>query len=81
MLAELRRRNAHSFLLVTSDYHSGRATRIFRAVAREVGYAPVMRTVTSPDESFRLDRWWRSREGQKTVLLEWTKTAAAVIGL
>lgn len=81
VLAELRRRNAHSFLLVTSDYHSARAARIFRAVARELSYTPQMRMVTAPDQEFRLDTWWRSREGQKTVLLEWTKSAAAAIGL
>jgi len=31
VLAELRRRNVRSFLLVTSDYHTARARRIFLA--------------------------------------------------
>ena len=37
ILRELRRRNVHSFLLVTSDYHSGRARRIFLATEQRDG--------------------------------------------
>jgi len=53
VLQELRRRNIHSFLLVTSDYHSARAARIFLAMERAMGYQPQMRVVTAPDEFFR----------------------------
>ena len=81
VLAELRRRDAHSFLLITSDYHSGRASRTFRGVAREIGYTPTMRTVAAPDKYFRASDWWRNREARKVVFLEWTKTAASAIGL
>jgi len=81
VLAELRRRNAQSLLLVTSDYHSGRAARTFRAVAREMGYTPRMRTVVAPNRYFQIATWWRSREGQKTVFVEWWKTVAAVFGI
>ncbi len=80
VLQELRRRNIHSFLLITSDYHSARATRIFRAAARRTGYQPQMRTVISPDEYFRPDSWWRTRDGQKTVFFEWSKTIATALG-
>jgi uncharacterized SAM-binding protein YcdF (DUF218 family) len=81
VLSELRRRNAQSFLLVTSDYHSARAGRTFRAVAREMGYTPRMRTVVAPDHYFQVANWWHSREGRKTIFLEWSKTVGAAIGL
>jgi uncharacterized SAM-binding protein YcdF (DUF218 family) len=81
VLAELRRRNLRSFLLVTSDYHSARARRIFLAAERAMGGGPAMRTVTAPDEYFHPDSWWRSREGQKTVFFEWSKTVATALGI
>ena len=81
VLGELRRRNAASYLLVTSDFHTGRAGRTFRAVARQLGYTPRMRTVTAPDDFFTVANWWRSREGRKTIFIEWSKTLATVVGL
>ena len=80
MLRELQKRGVHSFLLVTSDFHSARARRIYLATEREMGYAPTFRTVTAPDEFFRAGSWWRNREAEKTVFIEWWKTLAAAIG-
>ena len=81
VLAELRRRNVRSFLLVTSDYHSARARRIFLAAERAMGGGPAMRTVAVPGEFFRPDSWWRNREGQKTAFFEWAKTVATALGI
>ncbi|MGP8245495.1 MAG: YdcF family protein [Bryobacteraceae bacterium] len=81
VMAELRRRNIHSFLLVTSDYHSGRARRIFLSWERHNGYAPAMRVVVSHDEYFTPSGWWRDREARKIVLIEWMKTFAAAVGM
>jgi uncharacterized SAM-binding protein YcdF (DUF218 family) len=81
VLADLRRRNVRSFLLVTSDYHSARARRIFLAAERAMGGGPAMRTVAAPDEFFRPDSWWRNREGQKALFFEWSKTVASVLGM
>jgi uncharacterized SAM-binding protein YcdF (DUF218 family) len=81
MLAELRRRNVRSFLLITSDYHSRRAGRTYRFVGRSMGYLPAMRVVTASDRFFRIDRWWQTREGRKTIFFEWTKTLAFAVGL
>jgi uncharacterized SAM-binding protein YcdF (DUF218 family) len=81
VLAELRRRNVRSFLLVTSDYHTARARRIFLAAERGMGGGPAMRTVAVPGEFFRPDSWWRNREGQKTAFFEWCKTVATVVGI
>jgi uncharacterized SAM-binding protein YcdF (DUF218 family) len=81
VLAELRRRNVRSFLLVTSDYHTARARRIFLAAGRALGGGPSMRTVAVPGELFRPDSWWRDREGQKTAFFEWSKTIANALGI
>lgn len=81
VLAELRRRNVRSYLLITSDYHSRRAARTFRYIARKMGYEPEMRAVTANDRLFHLDRWWQWREGRKTVFFEWTKTLAFAAGI
>jgi uncharacterized SAM-binding protein YcdF (DUF218 family) len=81
VFAELRRRHVRSFLLVTSDYHTARARRIFLAAERAMGGGPVMRTVAAPDQFFRPDSWWRNREAQKTAFFEWSKTVATALGL
>jgi len=36
---------------------------------------------SGPDEHFRPDSWWRSREGQKTAFFEWSKTFATALGM
>jgi len=81
MLAELRRRNIHSFLLVTSNYHTARARRIYLATERATGGGPSMRVVACADQFFTPDSWWRKREGRKIAFMEWTKTIAHVFGI
>jgi uncharacterized SAM-binding protein YcdF (DUF218 family) len=80
ILQELRRRSIHSFLLVTSDYHTARAARIYRAAIESMGGGFEMRVVAAPDEYFRASSWWRNREAQKTVFFEWSKTLATALG-
>jgi uncharacterized SAM-binding protein YcdF (DUF218 family) len=75
--AELRRLGAHSFLLVTSDYHTRRAGNYFRKFADGLD----MKVVATPDETFRWNSWWHTREGQKIVYLEWSKTVASWFGI
>ena len=81
ILEELRHRNVKSFLLVTSNYHSARARRIFLAAERSAGGGPRFRTVSARDEFFQPDSWWRNRQGQKTAFIEWSKTFATAFGL
>jgi uncharacterized SAM-binding protein YcdF (DUF218 family) len=81
VLTELRRRNVKSFLLVTSDYHTARARRIFLAAERASGGGPSLRMVAAPDEFFHADSWWRNRQAQKTAFIEWSKTVATVFGM
>ena len=80
VLGELARRNVHSFLLVTSDYHTGRAGRIYRDALRRAHSGLEMRVVAAPDRSFQRNSWWKSRQGQKTVFIEWWKTLATALG-
>ena len=77
ILPDLRRRGVHRFLLVTSDYHTARAARIYRAAAPDLEF----RVVAAPDRYFRADGWWHNREGQKTFLIEWMKTVANALGM
>ena len=81
VLAELRRRHLHTFLLVTSSFHSARAARIFRRLERGRPDAPAFRTVAAEDEFFHPDSWWHSREGRKIFFNEWVKTVANFLGI
>ena len=74
---ELRRLGAKRVLLVTSDYHTRRAGKIFRAAAPEITFY----VVAAPDFYFTADGWWRNREGRKTFATEWMKTVAEWFGI
>jgi uncharacterized SAM-binding protein YcdF (DUF218 family) len=77
IVPELRRRGVRSLLLVTSDYHTRRAGRIYRRQAPDLK----IRVVSAPDEYFRADGWWRTRQGRKQAFFEWSKTVAGWMGL
>jgi len=81
LLRELRRRQVRSLILVTSDFHTARAARCFRAAERALGYRLEMHVVPAPDRYFSAGAWWRNREGRKTALGEWEKTIAFALGI
>lgn len=81
ILAELRRRGVHRFLLVTSTYHTARAGRVYRAMIRAQGGGMEFRTVAASDPNFQPSSWWRTREGKKTFFIEWCKTIATEFGV
>jgi uncharacterized SAM-binding protein YcdF (DUF218 family) len=74
---ELRRLRATRVLLVTSDYHTRRAGKIFRAEAPDLTFY----AVSAPDRDFSATGWWRTREGRKVFLFEWQKTVAQWFGI
>jgi uncharacterized SAM-binding protein YcdF (DUF218 family) len=80
-LPELQRRKVHRVLIVTTDYHSRRAARIFHATERAMGVGIDIRMITAPDREFHPATWWRNRQGQKIMFSEFTKAVAAAIGL
>ncbi len=77
VVPELRRRGVRRLLLVTSDYHTRRAGVAFHAAGSDLD----IRVVAAPDEFFAADRWWKTREGQKCVFFEFSKTLADWMGL
>lgn len=77
LLADMRRMGVHSADVVTSDYHTHRAGNVYRKLADGIQ----IRMVAAPYPDFKLGSWWRYRQGEKTVLLEWTKTVAYWFGI
>ena len=76
-LPQLRRDGYRRIILVTSDYHTRRAAKVFRDAAPDLTFF----MVAAPDPYFSAGGWWHNREGQKTFLTEWEKTVARWIGL
>ena len=81
VLENLKQRNIHSFLLVTSNFHTARARRIFLNAERQRGGGPDLRVVASSDRFFSAANWWHNRQGRKIGFIEWTKTLASVFGI
>lgn len=73
---ELQRRGIHSVLIVTSDYHTARAGRLFR---KSLGGGIRVRMVAAPDAHFPRATWWKEREGLKTVFYESLKTISSAV--
>lgn len=74
---ELRRRGVRRYLLVTSNFHTARAGRIFRGRIPDID----VHVVAARDEWFDPDRWWTHREGWKRFVIEWQKTIAGLLGM
>lgn len=74
---QLRRMGVHHVLLVTTDFHTRRAGRMYRSAAPDLQIS----VVAARDEYFSPDGWWHNREGQKTALYEWMKTIASWVNL
>jgi uncharacterized SAM-binding protein YcdF (DUF218 family) len=77
VVPELWRLGAKTVLLVTSDYHTRRAGRIFRKAAPDLTFD----VVAAPDPYFTASAWWKNREGRKTFAIEWMKTVAEWFGI
>jgi uncharacterized SAM-binding protein YcdF (DUF218 family) len=76
-VARLRQLGAHKILVVTSDYHTRRAGRIYRATAPDMQFI----MVAAPDTSFTADGWWHNRQGEKIAFNEWMKTVTEPFGI
>jgi uncharacterized SAM-binding protein YcdF (DUF218 family) len=72
VIPELRAIGVHRYLLVTSPEHTARAGRVFRRVAPDLD----VRVVAAPSPVWNGGRWWATREGRKTWLMEASKTVA-----
>jgi uncharacterized SAM-binding protein YcdF (DUF218 family) len=77
IVPELRRRGVHRFILVTSDYHTRRASEIYRQTAPDIPFC----VVAAVDRDFSPDGWWHTREGRKTAFGEWQRIVANFLGI
>lgn len=77
VMPEIRREGIRRIVVVTSNYHTRRAGRIFRALAPDL----TILMVGARDQNFTPDGWWHNREGQKIFLAEWEKTIANWLGI
>lgn len=77
LVTEMRRSKIHSFLLVTSNFHTARAGRIFQALTQSSDPKLEMRVIACPDQYFPRNCWWRLKEGRKLFVLEWLKAASS----
>lgn len=75
---EFEKNNIHRVLLVTSNFHTRRASGIFRSV---LGNGYEVHVVSAPYAYFHPDDWWKRREDQKTWFMEWSKLIAGTLGL
>jgi uncharacterized SAM-binding protein YcdF (DUF218 family) len=76
MLDHMRPAGIRSFIVVTSDFHTRRAGRIYRRLARDAR----IRVVAAPTIGFEPRNWWTEREARKTWLYEWQKLVADTVG-
>jgi uncharacterized SAM-binding protein YcdF (DUF218 family) len=73
----LREHRMKRIIVVTSNFHTRRAGAIWRSMAKDID----VRVDAAPCRDFDPSRWWISRRGQKTFLLEWEKTIAWRLGI
>ncbi|MEO8027848.1 MAG: YdcF family protein [Bryobacteraceae bacterium] len=73
----LRQMGIKHYILLSSSFHTHRAGKLFRAEG------PDLRVTVLPvvDPNFHPDAWWKDREAQKTVWIEWQKTLTGPLGL
>jgi uncharacterized SAM-binding protein YcdF (DUF218 family) len=76
-IVRLRQLGVHKVLLVTSDYHTRRAGKIYRTGAPELQFI----VVAAPDKSFTANGWWHNRQGEKIAFNEWLKTLTEPFGI
>lgn len=70
-------KGVHSLLLVTSNYHTKRAGKLWRQMNPQMP----LQVVGAPDPFFAPNTWWKTRPGQKTFAFEWMKTISILLGI
>ena len=73
----LRYMGIRRYLLVTSDYHTRRAGKLFRKAGPDLE----VRVIAAPDADFHADGWWKTRQGRKQFFFEWAKTVGELLEL
>jgi len=68
-----------TLLLVSSASHTRRASMIFKSAFRNAGMQVYVVCSPSTYTNFDAEKWWRSKEGIQTVLLEYLKIVNFVL--
>jgi len=72
---ELARRGVKRVLLVTSAYHSRRASIVFRLFCPGIRFI----TIGAPDEHYHPRVWWEDPSSRRLFFSEWTKIFGTVL--
>jgi uncharacterized SAM-binding protein YcdF (DUF218 family) len=72
---ELERRRAKRVILVTSAFHSRRASLVFRLICPGMEFI----SVPAPDSHYQADRWWENEPSRKLFLSEWGKIVGTLV--
>ena len=72
---ELKRLKARRILIVTSNYHSRRASLVFHAL---LPFSEV-RVIGVPEEAFQPESWWKTQAGRQLVQSEFQKIAGTIV--
>ncbi len=78
VLSDVARRGLKKILIVSVASHLRRARGIYRKQAPQ-GLEMIF--VAAEPPGYRLREWYRSREGRKEILLEWTKVVTSPFGI
>jgi uncharacterized SAM-binding protein YcdF (DUF218 family) len=73
--AELARRHAKRVLLVTSNYHSRRATIVLTLFCPGVQFI----SIPAPDGHYHVAEWWNDDSSRKLFFSEWQKMLGTVL--
>ena len=73
--AELARRHVRRVLLVTSDYHSRRATIVMSLFCPGVSFI----SVPAPDPHYHVAEWWNDESSRHLFFSEWSKILGSVL--
>jgi uncharacterized SAM-binding protein YcdF (DUF218 family) len=72
---EFERLGVRRILVVTSTFHSRRASLVFRALLPDFQ----LRFIAVPETIFSPDSWWKSRDGRRIVVSEWSKIMGTLL--
>jgi len=78
VVEELKRRGVKKCLVVSVRTHIRRARMLFKEVTPP---GMEMHFVAADDREYKLEEWYKTRQGKKTVLLEWLKLVTMKLGL
>jgi uncharacterized SAM-binding protein YcdF (DUF218 family) len=66
---ELVRRGVKRVILITSSYHSRRASVVMRLICSDIHFF----SVPAPDPHYNADRWWQDKSSRRLFFAEWSK--------